>query len=253
MTHEDINTLARFCGPRDVPALTGDQLTQAIGAPRADVMALFGGSILHGGDVLAQAMKNGAAKTYMIVGGAGHTTQTLRDTVRRLYPSIETADQPEAVIFDRYIRHRYGLSADLLETASTNCGNNITFMLRALEERGVPHESFILCQDATMQRRMAAGLQKYAPDIRIVNFASYRATVLPDMTYRETPLGMWEMERYLSLLLGEIPRLAHDGYGPGGKGYIAHVDIPEAVREAFERLRRRYPALVRKGNPEFAG
>lgn len=36
-------------------------MRQAYGCPQADVMVLFGGSILAGGDVLAQAMQNGAA------------------------------------------------------------------------------------------------------------------------------------------------------------------------------------------------
>ena len=42
---------------------------------------------------------------------------------------------------------------------------------------------------------------------------------------------MWDMERYVSLLMGETPRLTDDaaGYGPHGAGYIAHVDIPEEV------------------------
>ena len=31
-----------------------------------------------GGDVLAQAIKDHIAKKYVIVGGAGHTTETLR-------------------------------------------------------------------------------------------------------------------------------------------------------------------------------
>lgn len=37
-----------------------------------------------------------------------------------------------------------------------------------------------------------------------------------------------------SLLWGEIPRLTDDadGYGPRGKNFIAHVDIPTEVRAA---------------------
>lgn len=47
---------------------------------------------------------------------------------------------------------------------------------------------------------------------------------------------MWDIDRYLTLLLGEIPRLSDrsDGYGPLGKNYIAHVDIPARVTAAFE-------------------
>lgn len=60
-TAQDINKLGDFCGKRDLPALTQAAMCQAYGCPQADVMVLFGGSILAGGDVLAQAMQNGAA------------------------------------------------------------------------------------------------------------------------------------------------------------------------------------------------
>lgn len=45
---------------------------------QADVMVLFGGSILCGGEVLARAIEQRIAKYSIIVGGVGHTTPTLR-------------------------------------------------------------------------------------------------------------------------------------------------------------------------------
>ena len=75
---KNINILGGFCGKRDVSELTQKQLQDTCGITQADVMVLFGGSILCGGNVLAQAMKNRVAKTYVIVGGAGHTTETLQ-------------------------------------------------------------------------------------------------------------------------------------------------------------------------------
>ena len=49
---------------------------------------------------------------------------------------------------------------------------------------------------------------------------------------------LWSMDRFISLVLGEIPRLRDDeeGYGPLGKGFITHVDIHEEVEMAWERL-----------------
>jgi len=253
-----INTLARFCGKRDIPELTPEALQKAYGILQADVMVLFGGSILCGGDVLAQAMKNRIAKTYVIVGGAGHTTQTLRDNMHREFPRIETYSLPEARIFANYLRFRYGLEPDYLECDSTNCGNNITNLLKLLKENGVSFQSIILTQDATMQHRMEAGLRKFADaDVQIINYAAYRAKVIADgdsLTYEVPVWGMWDVERYLSLLMGEIPRLSDDenGYGPRGKGFIAHVDIPPEVRVAFEELKQDYASLVREANPLYA-
>ena len=61
-TARDINTLGAFCGRRDLPALTRSAVRQACGADRVDVMVLFGGSILAGGDLLADALRQCIAR-----------------------------------------------------------------------------------------------------------------------------------------------------------------------------------------------
>jgi len=247
----DIDTLARFLGVRDVAELTQSALEAKYGFTQADVMVLFGGSILCGGDVLAQAMREGAAKKYIIVGGEGHTTQTLRDLVHEKYADIETDGLPEAKVFAKYLKKVHGLEADYLECASTNCGNNITNLLALMKENGVECKSAILVQDASMQRRMAAGLRRHAPEILPISFASYCVRLAQGE--KQMPLGMWDEERYVTLLLGEIPRLRDDenGYGPRGKGFIAHEEIPQEAEEAFERLSR--TGCVRGANPDYAG
>lgn len=245
----DMNTLAGFLGPRDVADL---------GEAHADVMALFGGSILEGVDVLARAMRSGAARTYVIVGGAGHTTGALRARARELFPGLSIADEaPEAEVFSACLAARHGLSADLLETRSTNCGNNITYLRDLLAERGAPCRSVVLSQDATMQRRMAAVAELEMPGARVVSYATYQVEVVVRdgaLTFDREPLGMWDMGRYLELLMGEIPRLTDDegGYGPRGAGFIAHVDVPAEVTAAWERLRALDPGSVRRANPAFA-
>ena len=253
---KNINILGGFCGKRDVSELTQKQLQDTCGITQADVMVLFGGSILCGGNVLAQAMKNRVAKTYVIVGGAGHTTETLRKKMHKEFPEIETDELPEAQVFAGYLKHQYGLEADFLECESTNCGNNITYLLDLLKKQGISFKSIILSQDATMQRRMEAGLRKYVEDeVQIINYAVYAAKVTERnhvLTYEKKIWGMWDMERYVSLLLGEIPRLTDDenGYGPAGKDFIAHVDIPDRVKQAFDALRDEY--VVRNANPLYA-
>lgn len=59
---ECINILGGFCGKRDVPSLRSEELRKRYGIEQADVMVLFGGSILCGGDVLAEAMKQHIAE-----------------------------------------------------------------------------------------------------------------------------------------------------------------------------------------------
>ena len=93
-------------------------------------MVLFGGLILCGDDILAKAINNNIVEKYSIVGGAGHTTPTLRKKMHETYPQIETDNLQEAEIFNSYLKLRYSIEADFIETKSTNCGNNKNFFTR---------------------------------------------------------------------------------------------------------------------------
>lgn len=254
---QSINILGDYCGKRDVEELTVENLKKRCHISQADVMVLFGGSILCGGDVLARAIEHRIAKYFIIVGGAGHTTPTLRAKMNEAYPKIKTENLSEAEIFNSYLKYRYSVQADYIETKSTNCGNNITFLLELLEKENIACNHIILSQDATMQYRMEMGMRKYRPDMDIINFATYHAVVQEQegsLNYDTDICGMWDMEKYISLLLGEIPRLKDDenGYGPEGKNFIAHVDIPQNVENAFDELKQNYSDLIRIANPEFA-
>lgn len=158
----------------------------------------------------------------------------------------------------KYLWERYGLKADGLETKSTNCGNNITYLLELLKSEEIPYSSIIICQDATMQRQMEAGLRKYVGDeVKIINYASYYAEVVFDgeqLSYRNEIHGMWTIDRYVNLLMSGIPRLTDDenGYGPKGKDYISHVEIPAEVQEAFRKLKAVYGEETRYANLLYA-
>lgn len=204
---------------------------------------LFGGSVVGGVDVFADAVRAGVATCYLIVGGEGHTTDTVRAALRTRMswsPALETAS--EAALYDRYLRERHGLAANLLEERSTNCGSNVTNSLALLRERRLPHRRLLLIQDATMQQRMDAGFRRHAaPGTAIVNYASHQTTVHEAggrLAFDDPPDGMWTPGHYVSLLLGEVARLTDDvhGYGPAGRGYVAHVEIPAAVVEAQRQV-----------------
>ena len=49
-------TLAHFCGKRDLKSLTQTDLMSVFNIPKADALVLFGGSILTGGDLLANPL-----------------------------------------------------------------------------------------------------------------------------------------------------------------------------------------------------
>ncbi len=250
-TPDLVNTLVRFCARRDVAELTPAALNGV-----ADVAILFGGSILAGADVFAAAMRAGAARRYLIVGGQGHSTDALRSSLRETMGWADTAARTEAALFDRYLRDRHGLAVDLLEQESTNCGNNVTNTLALLRAEDLPHRHLVLVQDATMQQRMDAGFRRHtAPPTRLVNYAAHQTLVDPTMQYVDPPPGMWPLDRYVTMLLGEIPRLTDDttGYGPAGRGYIAHVDVPPEVHQAATQLRAHTDYTARTADARWAG
>ena len=252
----EINILGDFCGIRDVPELNRTELKRKYEIEKADVMVLFGGSILSGGDVLAKAMKNNVAEKYIIVGGAGHTTPMLRNKMHEIFQDWNTAELTEAALFSEYLQRKYSLQVDYFEEKSSNCGNNITLLLKLMKDNGVKCNSIILCQDATMQHRMDATLRKYHSDWTIINYAAYHVHVknsLGTLIYENAPDGMWDMERYVTLLMGEIPRLTDDknGYGPNGTGFICHVNVPENVTKAFITLKEYNDHFVREASSKF--
>ena len=80
---EYINILADFCGKRDISSLNKKELKNKYNINQADIILLFGGSIIAGGDIFAKAIKEKIAKKYIIVGGYGHTTDSLIDNIKK--------------------------------------------------------------------------------------------------------------------------------------------------------------------------
>lgn len=257
---EKINILGDYCGMRDVEALSQNALMDCCGFRQADVLILFGGSIPYGCDVVGDAItREHIAKKVMIVGGEGHTTESLRQKIKSACPQIETAGKMEADVIGSYLKWKYGIVGCLIERESTNCGNNVTNALMVMKRHGINPASMIIVQDATMQRRMDAGFRKYADSgIRIINFAAYRVRAIVEngtLTLQPADLwGMWDVRQYVTLLMGEIPRLTdhQEGYGPRGRAYIAHVEIPREVADAFVSLKKEYGDYVRTANPSYA-
>ena len=139
----------------------------------------------------------------------------------------------------------------LIEDQSTNCGANAAETRRVLERNGVMHVgSMVVVQDPTMSLRTKAAFEKvyedvvpgvevrccptFVPRVRVEEGGE----VVWDMEGLEAG-SLWEMERFLDLLMGEVPRLRDEegGYGPRGKGFITHVDVPREVEEAWELLK----------------
>jgi uncharacterized SAM-binding protein YcdF (DUF218 family) len=221
---DHVNTLVDFCARRDVEVLAGKAVEDAAGG-RIDAAILFGGSILAGGDLFAAAIKDGIADRFLIVGGQGHSTDALRDAMRECLGWDGVDNQTEAALFDRYLRERHGIKADLLETASTNCGNNVQNALAVLEAEHIPGRRLVIIQDASMQLRMHACFQLHAPDTRVVSFAAHQTKLDAGLGYVAPPLGMWTPDRYIGLLLGEVQKAA-SGCAPATQGSLKRNRLP---------------------------
>ena len=64
---------------------------------------------------------------------------------------------------------------------------------------------------------------------------------------------MWDMAHYVSLLLGEVPRPADtpEAYGPRGKDFLVHVDVPDQVHEAVALVSDNLGVAVREADVRF--
>ena len=137
----------------------------------------------------------------------------------------------------------------LLEKESTNCGENIQFAFKLLKKEDIIVKNILLVHDPLMQRRIDATARHYAPHI---NFDNYRCflPVVENIGFelKNNIWGLWSKERYISLLLGEMKRVIDDkdGYGPNGKQYIEHVEVPQKILAAYRYIFFRYGKYQRK-------
>ena len=132
--------------------------------------------------------------------------------------------------------------------------------LAKLKEADISAKSLLIMQEPSMQRRMYAGFAKELkgqPDALILNYAPYLPILYAkngSLRFLRQYWGLWDIKHYVTLLLGDISRLRDDenGYGPKGKGFISHVDIPPEVENAFHFLNSSHLGTVRTANPAFS-
>jgi len=220
-------------------------LTSVDDAPnRIDLICLAGNGVLACVDHAASlARQHGGL--LLITGGIGHSTQPLMVALAaRLNCAPSTlAGLSEAELVARLIAADALVSPDqiILETRSTNTGENATFARDTLDELGLTPHHIELIQDPLLQRRTEATFRHVWQDTQTRFFSS--PPFVPRLGDTQTAES-WTEERYLSLLLGEIPRL-HDnaeGYGPKGAGFIGHVEIPQDILDDHTFLTERFSA-----------
>ncbi|KIW87774.1 uncharacterized protein Z519_11748 [Cladophialophora bantiana CBS 173.52] len=260
----DINTLSRY--------LSHLQVSSLYTCSPVDVIVFCGNAILPIAQNVFSALeaRPDLTKTLVICGGIGHSTRFLYEAIRdhgeycHLAANIDGL--PEAAVYELILTEYYpnivrriksGQIKCIIEANSTNCGANAIETRRVLELHSVPlPKSCVVVQDPTMSLRTLAAFQHTYQDVEPTPEFLSCPTFVPVVSLDERGMlriradhslstvdidssALWESHRFFDLLMGEIPRLRDDtdGYGPKGKGFIVHVDVPEEVEDAWARLR----------------
>lgn len=233
-----VNTVGRW--------LAQDELHDG---PPVDFVILAGNAVIPAVDAACRiASERGVP--LLISGGIGHSTTFLYAAVAQhpRYNTLPTTGRAEAAILADIAREFWKIPAEniLIEDQSTNCGENARFSREMMAYRGLRAERVLVVQDPTMQRRTMATFARVCRDEAVSPAWVSHPGLTPVVKNSENGLtfsgeseGLWPIERYLSLVLGELPRLRDDvnGYGPRGRDFIAHVEIPEDVENAWSILR----------------
>jgi uncharacterized SAM-binding protein YcdF (DUF218 family) len=255
----DLNIISSYLAIRDIDKLNETSLFNNYKIKKADLIILLGNSMLYSAEIAAKAIENNLADKLLISGGIGHSTQYLINSTKKFDSEniIETNEKSEAEILKQIIIKYYKIDEEkiITESDSTNCGMNAEFSFKIIKKEKIDPQNIILIQDPTMQNRIFASFIKHwGTEYNFINFAP----IIPVLKIKKNKLtyenenitGIWKIERFLSLLMGEIPRLIdnENGYGPKGKNFIVHVDVPNEIINSYERLKPILGAFWEKRN-----
>ena len=179
----------------------------------SDLLFVLGSHDLRVAEHAADLFHRKLATRVVLSGGVG---------VRKASPW----EKSEAEMFAKVMRAR-GVpeSALLLESRSTNTGENVRFTRELLAARSLVVQSVIAVQKPYMERRTYATIRQQWPDVTLrvssppLTFAAYCDSTLPLRDIIEFMVG--DLQRIM-----EYPR----------RGFMIAQEVPEAVRRAYEVL-----------------
>ncbi|MFZ2015069.1 MAG: YdcF family protein [Nocardioides sp.] len=243
----DLEVIGRYLARRDLASLDPADVRRSF-----DVLVLCGSGVPATVELAARAFHEGIAPTVLVTGGVGHSTPYLADAVSAhpVWHDVPTAGRPEAAVIVEILHRHLGVppAAVVTEEQATNCGENAELSLRILAA-GPGVGSVLLVQDPTMQRRTHASLDHHqhvlGTAFEVVSQAPFVPVVRPDGVGDMTGAPAWTLDRFVALAIGEVRRLRDDehGYGPRGAGFLDHVDVPDDVVAAAERVAQAFPNL----------
>lgn len=211
-----------------------------------DCIVIAGNSFPSIAEFAASAYHQGISKRVLICGGVGHSTKLLYENMERLgYGKAEDYQEWSEAEVLAQVLVRQGVAPEdiLMECTSTNTGANASHAKELLKSKHIQIRTMLLLQDPLLQLRTYGTFAKVFPDVNIYSYAPFTVQIDEEgHPYHKDLPDLWTPQRFLSLLIGELKRVRDDeqGYGPLGSNYMIHIDLPDEVKSAAERVEAAY-------------
>ena len=184
---------------------------------QADCIVGFGNFNTNIARRAAELYHQGYAPKILFTGGLGRNTEGL-------------LPEPEAVRFAKTAMECGVPESDIiLEDKSRNTAENILFTREKLQSLGLPHDHILGVHQPFMERRIAAAMGVYWPELRFT-VTSPQVTI-PEYLADAEKQGITE-NAAISVIVGDFQRM--DRYAQ--KGWQLPQQIPEEAWEAFRAL-----------------
>jgi len=185
----------------------------------ADAILVLGNHDLRIADYAISLLKAGWSCKIIFSGGVIHKNAKLK----------VFWNAPEAVIFARYAVENGIAERDILvESKSTNTGQNFELTGQLLQDLGLDYQNFIVVQKPYMERRTYATGKIQWPRRTLI-------ITSPPTSFEEYTSGEVPKQQIISFMVGDLQRIKV--YGENGIQAPQH--IPENVWSAYEELVRR--------------
>lgn len=156
----------------------------------------------------------GMAPWVLVSGGRGRFTEHDTESEgERFARAARRAGVPEACL--------------LVESESSNTGENIRFSRRLLEERGIAVRRVLAVQKPYMERRTLASLEAQWPGVEV-------QVTSPEMSFEEYLTPTLTREFVIHAMVGDLQRVVE--YPK--RGFASVQALPPEAAEAFETLVR---------------
>lgn len=179
----------------------------------ADCILALGSHDTRVAERAADLYLEGWAPLLIFAGGLGRLTEDMWT-------------EPEADLFAKIAMQRgVPKEAILIESRSTNTGENIQLVRQLLKEKRRDPQTFIVVQKPYMERRSYATFAKNWPGKKFM-------VTSPQISFEDYPTEDIPLEQVINIMVGDLQRIQ---LYPA-KGFQVYQQIPADVWQAYGRL-----------------